>query len=32
MDYTINRLIAGASFDVLETRTRKALADVVAAI
>lgn len=27
MDYTINRLISGASFDVVDGRTRKALAD-----
>ena len=27
MDYTINRLITGASFDVVDARTRKALAD-----
>lgn len=27
MDYTMNRLIAGASFDAVDTRTRKALAD-----
>lgn len=27
MDYTINRLIAGASLDVVDARTRKALAD-----
>ena len=26
-DYTINRLITGASFDLVEARTRKALAD-----
>ena len=26
-DYTINRLISGASFDLVEARTRKALAD-----
>ena len=27
MDYTINRLIADADFDVVDARTRKALAD-----
>ena len=27
MDYTINRLITGASFDAVDARTRKALAD-----
>ena len=26
-DYTINRLITGASFDLVEARTRKAMAD-----
>ena len=27
MDYTMNRLIAGAGFDAVDARTRKALAD-----
>ncbi len=27
MEYTFNRLLAGASFDEVDTRTRKALAD-----